>query len=196
MWRAGRERLAGAGLVLAGLLALAERAAPDLLPYLPGAIGLLLLVGALALRSSSLLVAGGLLAGAGAGLLVARSAEPALALPAVLAGAGAGLLGAAVIAFLLRIDGRRRRVVLSGALLVGIAVLIPATDRSIALGRLLAAWWPAALVVAGALVWLRAQPDLAGPDDETIEWSPVPDEALPEPDPDGWTPGPPIDGLR
>ena len=192
MWQAGRERLAGTILAGVGALLLAERFAPDLVAVLAAGAGALAVLVGLILRSGSLLALGGVLAGAGAGLLLAQADGGTDAVARLLAGAGAGLAGAAVLAGLLRIGRRRLRALLLGAAVAAVGVLLPAAlpgaEADAAVGDL----WPVALVAAGLLLLVAARPGLPGPDDVTALWPLVADDAVGDVDADDWAPGPPI----
>ncbi|MFO1540619.1 MAG: hypothetical protein ACKOTZ_09315, partial [Chloroflexota bacterium] len=88
MWTAGRERLAGTILAGVGALLLAERLAADRVAALLVAAGVLAFVAGLLRRSGSALALGGVVGGAGAGLLGAQAGGGWVGVARVLAGSG------------------------------------------------------------------------------------------------------------
>jgi hypothetical protein len=157
MWRLSRDWIAGALLVLVGLLLLAERHAPALVPVIPLAAGVCLLAAGLLVRWPGLLVSAGVLIGVGLGVLVARGSSPEVAASAFLVCIGAGLLMAWLLAVLLRVHELRWRPLLAGLGFVAAGALVYVLGIGPTLLTLTVGWWPVLLIAIGAVLLAGAR---------------------------------------
>jgi hypothetical protein len=168
MWRAGRDWLAGSSLVFVGLLLLAERRMPGLVPLIPLIVGLVLLLLCLVRRSPMALAAGCVLTGAGIGVLVAGNGSDSAAV-VFLACLAAGFGAAWLLGLVFRMRPLFLWPLLVAAVFGGIAVLAAVGGWGDELQRVAAGWWPVAVVLLGAVLLLgaRAGRRRHGPDDDT-----------------------------
>ena len=157
MWRLSRDWIAGALLVLVGLLLLAERHAPALVPVIPLAAGVCLLALALVIHWPGLLLSAGALIGVGLGVLVARGSSPEVAAAAFLVCIGGGLLMAWVLAMLLRVHALRWRALLAGAGFIVAGAVVYALGIGPTLLTLTIGWWPVVLIAIGAVLLAGAR---------------------------------------
>ena len=157
MWRLSRDWVAGALLVLVGLLLLAERHAPALVPVIPLAAGVCLLAAALVVHWPGLLISAGALIGVGLGVLVARGSSPEVAASAFLVCIGGGLLMAWVLAMLLRVHALRWRALLAGAGFIMAGAVVYALGIGPTLLTLTIGWWPLVLIAIGAVLLAGAR---------------------------------------
>lgn len=168
MWRAGRDWLAGAVLVFVGLLLLAERRLPDLVPVIPLVVGLLLLGLFLVRRSAAVLVLGCVLTGAGVGVLVDResSSLSGIAFPASVA---AGFLVAWLAGLVLGIRALRAWPLVAALAAGALAAAVAIGGVGEEVRRLAVAWWPLAVIALGLVLLASARLGRRGvhPDDDT-----------------------------
>ena len=157
MWRLSRDWIAGALLVLVGLLLLAERHAPALVPVIPLAAGLCLLALALLIHWPGLLLSAGVLIGVGLGVLVARGSSPEVAAAAFLVCIGGGLLMTWALAMLLRVHALRWRALLAGTGFIIAGAVVYALGIGPTLLTLTIGWWPVVLIVIGAVLLAGAR---------------------------------------
>jgi hypothetical protein len=180
MWRTGRDLLAGSALVFIGVLLLAERRFPELVPVIPLVVGLAILGVFLVRRTAMLLLVGCVLAGAGVGVLVDAGGGPGTAGVGFLACLAAGFAVAWLLAIVLQVPGLRPWVLVAAALIGGLAAVVAVSGRGETLQRIVIAWWPLAIVVLGVALLIAARGRGRGPDDETRV---VPAVAISTPEP-------------
>jgi len=157
MWRLSRDWIAGALLVLVGLLLLAERQARALVPFIPLAAGVCLLAVSFVVRWPGLLVSAGALIGVGLGVLMARGSDPQIAAAAFLVCVGCGLLVAWILGVLLRLRELRWRPLLAGSSFVAAGVVVYALGIGPTLLELTVGWWPVLLIGIGAFLLAGAR---------------------------------------
>ena len=168
MVRAGREWLAGAVLVFVGLLLLAERRMPELVPVIPLVVGLLVLLLFLLRRSPAALLVGCVLAGAGIGVLVDREGtqQEGVAFLACVAG---GFTLAWLAGLLLRLAGVRLWPLVGAVVCGGLAAAVAVSGMGPELRRVALGGWPVAVVGLGVRLRAGARAGRRGhgPDEDT-----------------------------
>jgi hypothetical protein len=189
---ADRNWVAGAVLVIVGLVFLAGRLAPGIEPFIPLGIGLLLLAVFLVSRSSAALVPGGIVSGVGAGILLSEAYPEPLGGALFLISLGAGFALVAFLALLMALPERHTWALIPGGILIAIGALTSVGEGGRDIFDLIGTWWPVALVALG--IWLligsmrRPRPAATGP----MAATPPPDE--PAADRAGEPPGTPVGG--
>jgi hypothetical protein len=164
---ADRNWVAGAVLIIVGLVFLAGRLAPGIEPFIPLGIGLLLLAVFLVSRSSAALVPGGIVSGVGAGILLSEAYPEPLGGALFLISLGVGFALVAFLAVLMAIPERHTWALIPGGILIAIGALTSVGERGREIFDLIGTWWPVALVALG--IWIligsmrRPRPAATGP---------------------------------
>ncbi|CAN5788075.1 hypothetical protein BH24CHL6_BH24CHL6_08340 [soil metagenome] len=141
-----REPLIG-GLVLisVGTILLLAQFVPDISRYMALVVGLGLLGLFLAKRDYGLLVAGGIVTGVGAGILIAAAATGNLSGAGFMLSLGTGFLGIWAVSSALRMEERHWWPLVPGLILVSIGSALAVGGSALDLISL----WPVALIVIG-----------------------------------------------
>jgi hypothetical protein len=189
---ADRNWVAGAVLIIVGLVFLAGRLAPGIEPFIPLGIGLLLLAVFLVSRSSAALVPGGIVSGVGAGILLSEAYPEPLGGALFLISLGVGFALVAFLAVLMAIPERHTWALIPGGILIAIGALTSVGERGRDIFDLIGTWWPVALVALGLWILIgsmrRPQPAATSP----MTAPPAPDE--PPSDRAGEPPATPVGG--
>lgn len=168
MWRTGRDWLAGSVLVVVGLLLLAERRMPELVPVIPLVVGLAVLVLFLVRRSPTALLVGCVMTGAGIGVLLDREGS-ALAGVAFLGCLAGGFAAAWLLGLVFRMPGLRLWPLVGAVTCAGLAAILLLGDLGAEVRRVAVAWWPIAVMLLGVvlLAGARSGRRRQDPDEET-----------------------------
>ena len=153
---ADRNWVAGAVLIIIGLVFLAGRLAPGIEPFIPLAIGLILLAIFLVSRSSAALVPGGIVSGVGAGILLSEAYPEPLGGALFLISLGTGFALVALLSMLMAMPERHGWALIPGGILITIGVLTYAGEQGRDVFELIGTWWPIALVALGAWMLIAA----------------------------------------
>jgi hypothetical protein len=141
-----REPLIG-GLVLIaiGVVLLLAQFVPDISRYVALLVGLGLLGLFLVKRDYGFLVAGGIVTGVGAGILIAASSTGNVAGAGFMLSLGLGFLGIWAVSYALRMEERHWWPLVPGMILVSIGSALAIGGSAVSLLSL----WPVALIVIG-----------------------------------------------
>lgn len=153
---ADRNWVAGAVLIIVGLVFLAGRLAPGIEPFIPLGIGLLLLATFLVTRSPAALIPGGIVSGVGAGILLSEAYPEPTGGALFLISLGMGFVLVAVLSMLMGLSERHTWALIPGGILLAIGLITYAGDQGRDLFALIGTWWPVALVAFGAWIILGA----------------------------------------
>ena len=146
---ADRRPVVGGLVVIAiGLFLLFAQHMPDAGQWIPLFIGLIFLGVFLARREYGFLVAGSIIAGVGAGIVLADAAANVLSGAVLMLSMAAGFVGIWVVATLLRLPGNHWWPFLPGGILALVAMIQLANADVDGVLR----WWPLVLVAVGALI--------------------------------------------
>lgn len=157
MGRLSRDWVAGMMLLVVGLLLLGERLFPDLVPFVPLALGLALLGVFLLGRSAGALVNGSVTVGIGVGVLVVKGGNPDFGAAGFIISVAGGFYLAWVLGLIFNIPSVRWWPIVPGSLLLALGAVVYTAKMGKPLVDAAVDWWPALLAIMGVYLLFHAR---------------------------------------